>query len=173
VKRVVIAPAFTSLALGALTFIAAGAVVTTGFLVAGADRVEITTRGDALTIRIGGLVGFALASLVTLFAVRQWIAIRLVEVADDGSWALVDRLGRRWQLATGTAIAVELRCRRVLFTWGGAPRMMDVVDGWVAASSRRRRLAGSGPVAYDRVVRALGLADRAPRRGERVALRRG
>lgn len=165
-RRVVLAHAVTGVALGALTFFALGGLAIGGLLLAGAGKVAANTASTAGQIVVGGVIALAVSGLVLVFALRQWRAIRVIEVAD-GAWIHVDRLGARWRVPSGEPLALELRCRRVFFTWGGVPRIMDVVDGWVVAGTRRRRLAGSGTFTYDRVLAALGLDGAAPRRGQR------
>jgi hypothetical protein len=165
-QRVVIAPRVTTIALGALACFAAGLALIGGLLLAGAPAVAKNTGGSQLAIVITGAVLATLGLVVLVAAWPQWSAVRELEVADGG-WTLVDRLGRRAPVAAGAEVVLALRCRRVVFSWGGAPRVQDVVDGWLTAGDLCRRLAPSGPVTYRGVLAALG-AGAPPARGARV-----
>lgn len=164
-RRVVIAPWMATAAIGALTFFGAGGIVIGSLMIAGAARVAAATGGDATSVTIGGAVIAAIGVVVTIYAGRQLAAVRVIEVGDAG-WVAIDRLGRR--RAVAPPLALELRCRRVAFTWGSAPRIMDVVDGWLVHAGGRRRVAPSGPVTWDLVLTALGFDGAAPRRGQRA-----
>jgi hypothetical protein len=52
-----------------------------------------------------------------------------------------------------------------VWSFGAAPRIQDVVDGYVRAGGVSKRLAPSGPKTYDAVLGDLGFDGTAPRRG--------
>ena len=122
-----------------------------------------TASSTTAVLISGGLIG-VLGGLVLGFSLRQWTAIRELVIDRDG-WILVDRLGRTTGIDAGVAIELTLRCRRVVFSWGGIPRIRDVVDGWVRAGAVRRRLAPSGPYTYRQILADLGAAGGPPARG--------
>jgi len=161
-KQVTIAPRGVAIALGALTLFALGGVALGVMLAPGADRVAAVTHGNAGDYRIGGGVLLGLGALVLLWAVRRWFAVRAFEIGD--AWTAIDYLGRRTELPAGD-VTLELYGRRVVWTFGAAPRMQDVVDGRVRAGGVSKRLAPSGPTTYDAVLRGLGFDGTAPRRG--------
>jgi hypothetical protein len=161
-KQVTIAPRGVAIALAALTLFALGGVALGAMLATGADRVAAVTHGNAGDYRIGGGVLVALGALVLLWAVRRWFAVRAFEIGD--AWIAIDYLGRRTELPAGDVV-LELYGRRVVWTFGAAPRIQDVVDGRVRAGGVSKRLAPSGPTTYDAVLRSLGFDGTAPRRG--------
>lgn len=162
-KRIVIAPRVATFALAALTFFAGSSLAIGALLVAGASSVAAHTDASPLAVRITGALLAVLAALVLWRALRQFTAIASIFVDPDG-WGLVDRLGRIHALEAGTAVTLTLRCRRVVFTWGAAPRIQDVVDGTLA-TTRAFHLAPSGRHTYAQVLSALGLPATPPERG--------
>jgi hypothetical protein len=112
-------------------------------------------------VRIGAGVIGGVAAWVLVKAVPQWGAIAVIYLDEDG-WGLVDRMGRVSALEAGTEVELALRCRRVVFTWGAAPRIQDVVDGRIQG----RRLAPSGRFTYGRVLAQLGVGGEVPVRGQ-------
>ncbi len=163
-QRVVIAPKIATVGLGLLTLFA-GALLAIGvLLIVGAEAVARQSEGSALAVRTCGAVIGAIGGWVVVRVVPQWGAIAVIYRDGDG-WGLVDRLGRVTGIDAGTEVEIELRCRRVVFTWGAAPRIQDVVDGELGAGAIRRRLAPSGRFTYGRVLGELGIAGDAPQRG--------
>ncbi len=165
-REVVIAAAGLKAALAALTFFGAGGVLIGALQAGGARQVARATQSSATDMVIGGVAIFAIGLFVLVASIRQWRAIERIRIEDDGAWTLVPRAGRAIRIAADRELRLELRCRRVFFTWGSAPRIRDVVDGWVVAGEVRRRLAWSGPHSTDNVLGALGLDGGSPRRGQ-------
>lgn len=165
-NEVVLAPGVARAPLAALTFFGAGGVAIGALQAIGAARIAAATDAAAGDLRIGGVAIAVIGALVLWVAVRQWRAIDRIRVEDDGAWSLVARSGRTVRVPADRELRLELSCRRVAFTWGGPVRIRDVVGGWVTAGAVRRRLAWSGPHTWDQALAALGLAGKAPRRGE-------
>lgn len=164
-QRVVIAPKVATIGLGLLTLFAVSALAIGVLLIVGAEGVARESEGSPMAVRICGAVIGAVAGWVVVRVVPQWRAIAVIYRDEDG-WGLVDRLGRVTGIDAGTEVEIALRCRRVVFTWGAAPRIQDVVDGEVRAASVTRRLAPSGRFTYGRVLGELGIAGEAPQRGK-------
>lgn len=164
-QRVVLAPRMSTIGLGLLTLFAVSGLVIGGLLIIGAEAVARQSEGSPLAVRICGAAGAAIGLWVLVRVVPQWRAIAVIYRDADG-WGLVDRLGRVTGVDAGTEIEIALRCRRVVFTWGAAPRIQDVVDGELRAGGVRKRLAPSGRFTYGRVLGELGVAGEAPQRGE-------
>lgn len=162
----VLAPRGLRFALGALTFFGAGGVLIGGLQAGGARQIATATDGTVSDMVIGGIAIAAIGLFVLIGCIRQWRAIDRIRVDDDGTWVLTSRAGAKLTIPPEVELRLALRCRRVYFTWGTAPRIRDVVDGWLTAGSVRRRLAWSGPRTYDQALGQLGLAGGAPRRGE-------
>ncbi len=165
--RVELAPKVATVALGFLTLFAGGGVLVGGLMLAGAGAVARNTGASAVGIAVGGAALAALGAAVLVYALRQWRAVRAIEVEVGAGWTLVDRLGRRTALAAGAAVELDLRCRREAYMLNGIPRLRDVVDGWLVAGERRRRLAPSGPHTYAAALAALGVDGGPPARGAR------
>jgi hypothetical protein len=169
-KRIVIAPRMATIGLGALTFFAISGVAIGILLLVGAEAVARNSDGSPLVVRISGAL-IAAASLYGLqAALRQWPAVATFYRDPDG-WGLADHLGRITAIDAGTPVELTLRCRRVAFTWGAAPRIQDVVDGTLTAGTLRRRLAPSGRHTYARVLTDLGIPGAPPERGHTATYR--
>lgn len=167
-----IAPRPLVIAIGALTLFGVGGLVLGGLLAASAWRVARVTGGSPEAYLAGGSVLVLVSLWVTFRALQRWGAIREIDVTG-GAWAMRDFLGRSHAIASDAPVSLELRGRRVVWTFGAAPRIQDVVDGFVASGSRRWRLASSGPVTYDALLREVGASGEAPRRGHKTfAIRR-
>ena len=160
-----IAPAASTVALAALTLFAAAGLLIGGLLIGGAARVAAVTHGSATGYHIGGGAILLVAALALAWAWRQWGAIRAVDVEDDGTWRLLARGRARATIPPGQPVTIALRGTWTAFSFGAVPRLRDLVEGVLVAGSRRWRLAPSGPVTYDEVLRGLGAHGAAPRRG--------
>lgn len=168
----VLAPRAVRIALGALTFFGIAGVVIGGLQAAGAAQIARATGAAVRDMVIGGIGIAAIGLFVVVGCARQWRAIERIRVDDDGGWLLLSRGGGKVRIPADVEARVELRCRRVYFTWGTAPRIRDLVDGWVIAGPVRRRLAWSGPRTYDQALGELGLDGSAPRVGEHARYER-
>lgn len=168
----VFAPRGLRLALGALTFFGGSGVLIGGLQAGGAAQIAKATGAAASDMVIGGIAIAAIGMFVLVGCLRQWRAIERIRVEDDGTWVLMSRGGARLPVPPAVDLRLELRCKRVYFTWGTAPRIRDVVDGWVIAGPLRRRLAWSGPHTYDQALGQLGLRGSAPRKGETASYER-
>lgn len=166
-KRVIIAPRIAAFGLAALTFFAAGGLVIAVLLLVGAENVARANGSSPLAVRITGALLGTFGALVLWRALLQWRAVATIYVDHDG-WCLADRLGRLAPIDAGTAVTLSLRCRRVVYSWGGAPRIQDVVDGTLTAAGRTRRLAPSGRFTYARVLTDLGISGSPPERGRDI-----
>jgi hypothetical protein len=154
-------------AIAALTLFGLGGLFLGSMLAASAWRVARVTGGSPEAYLIGGGTLVLVSLWVTIRALQRWTAIRAIEIRDD-AWTLRDFLGRTRVIGAELPISLELRGRLVVWTFGAAPRRQDVVDGYIASGSTRWRLASSGPVTYDALLKEAGLADKAPRRGEQT-----
>jgi hypothetical protein len=168
---VTIAPRPVAFAIGALTLFGVGGLALGGMLAASAWRVARVTGGSPELYLAGGGMLVLVSLWVTFRALQRWTSIRAIDTAGD-TWRLRDFLGRTHAIGPDLPISLELRGRRVVWTFGAAPRLQDIVDGFVASGAgtgrRRWRLASSGPVTYDALLREVGIDDKAPRRGEQT-----
>ncbi len=163
-KRVVIAPWMATVGVGLLTFFAVGGMAIGALMLGGAAAVAKNTGSSTTTVMITGAIIGVIGAVVLAYCRHQWVAVREISVDGDG-WILVDRLGRVSGVDAGATVELALRCRRVVYTWGGIPRIRDVVDGWLTSGSTRRRLAPSGPHTYGGVLAQLGADGGPPARG--------
>jgi hypothetical protein len=164
VSRVEIQPRATTAAIGLLMVFSVGGMVIGALLIGGAGNIAKAQGGSALQYMITGGVFGLIGAVVLAYARRQMSAIREI-IIDANGWTLLDRRGRTVTFAPGATVVVVLRCRREVYSWGGIPRIRDVVDGIIHSGPIQRRLAPSGPVTYGEVLPQLGIRAKAPPRG--------
>lgn len=132
-------------------------------LVAGAGKVAAALHGTTATrIGVTGVVVIAVSLAIGGWTWRQLTAVCGFEIADDGTWTLITRRGKRTGVRPGR-VSLELRGFNVWLFWSALPRRINVCSGAVVLDDRRYRLAQVAPTAYDRVLAALGVSAKAPR----------
>jgi len=164
VTRVEITPRAATIALWFLIVFAAGGMVIGALTIGGAHNIAKAQGGSAVAYMIVGAFFGVIGAVVLAYARRQLGAVREI-VVDESGWTLLDRRGRPVTLARGAKVELYLRCRREVYSWGGIPRIRDVVDGIIHSGPTQRRLAPSGPVTYGEVLPQLGIRAKAPPRG--------
>ena len=151
-----------------------GSVALLGVLTAAAaHKIAVTQPGASETgLRVTGLVGLAIGAWMLSWTSRQLRAVGAIAIADDRSWTLITRAGKRIAVPAGE-VALELRGRNVWVIYSAIPRRLNVCDGWLVIGGQRWRVAKIAPSAYDDVLHALGISEQAPRNGDaRYVVRR-
>lgn len=132
-------------------------------LVAGAGKVAAAVHGTTATrIGVTGVLVTALSLAIGGWTWRQLSAVCGFEIADDGTWTLITRRGKRTSMRPGR-VSLELRGFNVWLFWNVLPRRINVCTGAVVLDDQRFRLAQVAPTAYDDVLRGLGISAKAPR----------
>jgi len=132
-------------------------------LVAGAGKVAAAVHGaTAARIGVAGAVVIAISLAIGGWTWRQLSAVCAFELADDGTWTLITRRGKRTSVRPAR-VSLELRGFNVWLFWSALPRRINVCTGAVVLDDRRYRLAQVAPTAYDRVLGELGISAKAPR----------
>jgi hypothetical protein len=165
--RVQLQPRATAAALGLLMFFAIGGMVIGALMIGGSHNIAKAEGGTTLQYVITGAVFGVIGAVVLAYARRQVSAVSEISV-DSHGWTLRDRRGRSVTLASGAAVTLVLRCRREIYSWGGIPRIRDVVTGVLRSGPVERLLAQSGPKTYSDALLQLGIAGGAPERGHTV-----
>jgi hypothetical protein len=165
--RVQLQPRATAAALGLLMFFAIGIMVIGALMIGGAYNIAKAEGGSWVQYVIAGAVFGAIGAVVLAYARREMGAVSEITV-DSHGWTLRDRRGRSVTLAAGANVELALRCRREIYTWGGIPRIRDVVRGVLRSGAVERLLAQSGPKTYSDALLHLGIAGGAPERGHTV-----
>lgn len=166
--RVELQPRATRIALWLLVVFMAGTMVIGALLIGGASNIARAQGGSAVAYMILGAVAGLIGAVSLAYARRQLGAVSEIDVGDRGGWTLRDRRGREQTLDAGAKVELHLRCRREVYTWGGIPRIRDVVTGVLRSGAVERVLAQSGPRAYDAALLQLGIAGGSPARGTSV-----
>jgi len=172
VTRANLAHGITGVFLMAFAFMAVMVLALGVLLLAGAQRAAAAQGGSPSSFYIAGAVACMAGLFMLRVAVRDWGAVTVIDVGDDGTWILRSRFGRvlgvvppdegrRFELAGSTMLVLA----------AAVPRKQEIVEGRLALrSGGGYRLAASGPMTYDRALAALGYDDRAPRPGESASL---
>lgn len=162
--RVELSPRGATAALGLLMVFAIGGMVIGALMIGGAGNIAKAQGGTALQYMITGAIFGAIGAVVLAYARRQLGAVREI-VVDEHGWTLLDRRGGKVTLARGAKVELFVRCRREVYSWGGIPRIRDVVDGYISSGPTRKLLAPSGPFTYTQVLPQLGIQAASPARG--------
>ncbi len=99
---------------------------------------------------------------------RNWGAVAIIEVGDDGAWTLRSRFGHFLRVVPADqGRRFELTGRTLFILAAAVPKRQPIVEGrLVLDSGDSYRLAVSGPTTYDQALADLGYDDRAPRPGQ-------
>ena len=162
-RRVVIAPRIAMLPLAAVTFFGLAADVIGVSLTLGAARIAAATHGSLTGFRIVGIAAAVAGLVLSVWCVREWRAVRAIDVAADGAWTLIGFFGVRGVLPATVDARLDLIGYVFVFV-RPLPRVDPMVKGWVRSGARSWRLCRQDASTYDRVLRELGLAERAPRK---------
>lgn len=166
--RVKLAYGVTGIFLMAFAFMAVMVLALGVALAAAAQRVAAVQGGSATSYYVGGGIVAVVGLFMLRITARNWGAVAVIDVDDDGSWVLRSRFGR-FLAAVPPEVGrrFELSGRNLFILAAAVPKRQPIVEGrLVLDNGDSHRLAVSGPTTYDQALADLGYDARAPRPGE-------
>ena len=160
-KRVTITPAGLLVVLVLMTLFALAGFATGCLLLASCRRLATTTGSSVVGFAASGVALIGLAAGASRWLFSQWSAVRAIDVAGDGSWTLIDWLGRRRAVHAGVPRTIELVTRSQIL-WRPLPTRSEVVTAHVVAGDLSRRLSDVRPSTIRRVLAELESAKSPP-----------